>query len=529
MRKYFVFRNNTIEFFFNQNESSFSGYDDISVVPIDTEKYIWFYQPPYGMIDEHSVEIVKSFTQKFDLVYNRIPKEKEILVFTLCDICSTKIASGDFGFNEAISDFNTHVINLEKDHKNIKIIDFAEFAGRYKKSEMIDWKYYFTSQLAFSPKLAGDFKKWFRQKENQIVLKRKKGVVLDLDNTLWGGVLGEDGVEGIKIGGDYPGKAFLYFQKALLALSESGVILTVCSKNNESDVKECWAKNPYNIINEKYISSYRINWTNKADNIKQIASELNIGLDTFVFVDDNPAERELVKQILPMVEVPDFPEQPYNLPLFVDELTEKYFKVYALTDEDKKKNEEYKANAKRSKEQLKFTDMDSFIRSLEIKMIIQAANKMNVSRIAQMTQKTNQFNMTTRRYSESDLNTMISNGAKIWCLSVADKFGDSGITGTIIVKNREIDEFLLSCRILGKGIEKEFLAQILEKLKRADVIELQAVYIPTSKNTQVKEFYENNGFTLVVEESDGTKKYSIDLSTYNAKFDDKYEVAFLEE
>ncbi|MGI5090958.1 HAD-IIIC family phosphatase [Treponema socranskii] len=527
--KYFVFRNNTIEFFFDTKDCQFSGYDDISVVPIDTEKYIWFYQPPYGMIDGHSVEIVKSFTQKFDLVHNRIPEEKEILVFTLCDICSTKIASGDFGFNEAISDFNAHVINLEKDSKNIKIIDFSEFSSRYRKTDLTDWKYYFTSQLAFSAKLAVDFRKWFEQKESQITLKRKKCIILDLDNTLWGGILGEDGVEGIKIGGDYPGKAFLYFQKALVELSKSGVILSICSKNNESDVKECWKKNPYNIINEKYISIYRINWHNKIDNIKEIATELNIGLDSFIFVDDNPVERELVKQMLPMVEVPDFPEQPYNLPLFIDELTEKYFKVYALTDEDKKKNEEYKANVKRSKEQLKFTDMESFIRSLEIKITIQAANKMNISRIAQMTQKTNQFNMTTRRYSENDLNAMISNGAKIWCLSVADKFGDSGITGTIIVKNCEIDEFLLSCRILGKGIEKAFVARILEKLKKSDVIELQAVYIPTSKNTQVKEFYENNGFTLVVEESDGTKKYSIDLSTYNAKFDDKYEVAFLEE
>ena len=262
---------------------------------------------------------------------------------------STKTVSGDFAFEEAITDFNAHILNLAKENNNIKIIDFAEFASRYKKSELIDWKYYFASQLAFSAKVATDFKRWFGQKENQIALKRKKCIVLDLDNTLWGGVLGEDGIEGIKIGGDYPGKAFLCFQKALVELSKSGVILAVCSKNNEEDVKECWAKNPYNLINEKFISSYRINWNNKADNIKEIAVELNIGLDSFVFVDDNPAERELVKQALPMIEVPEFPEQLYNLPLFVDELTEKYFKVYTLTDEDKKKIEEYKANTERTK------------------------------------------------------------------------------------------------------------------------------------------------------------------------------------
>lgn len=527
--KYFIFRNNTVEFFFDTKECQFSGYDDISVVPTEAEEFIWFYQPPYGMIDEHSVEMVKSIIQKFDLVYSRIPTEKEIICFTLCDMYSTKITSGDFIFEEAINEFNSHIIQLAKENRNIKIIDFSEFVSCYKQSDLIDWKYYYTSQLAFSAKLAADFKKWYKQKENQIALKRKKCIVLDLDNTLWGGVLGEDGIEGIKIGGDYPGKAFLYFQKALVELSQSGVILAVCSKNNEADVKECWAKNPYNIINEKYISSYRINWNNKADNIKEIAAELNIGLDSFVFIDDNPTERELVKQTLTMVEVPEFPEQPYNLANFADELTEKYFKVYSLTVEDKRKTEEYKANAERSKEQAKFTDMDSFIRSLEIKMSIQSANKMNLSRIAQMTQKTNQFNLTTKRYTENDLNTMLADDAKIWCLSVADKFGDSGITGAIIIKNGEIDEFLLSCRILGKGIEKEFVRQILFILKQAGLTELKAVYIPTAKNTQVKDFYENNGFKLVMEESDGIKTYSVDLSSYNAKSDDKYEVKILED
>ena len=527
--KYFVFRNNTVEFFFDAKECAFSGYDDISAVPQDAEKYIWFYQPPYGVIDGTAVELVKSFVHKFDLVFSRIPEGKEIIAFTLCDMGSTKIETGDFVFDEAIAEFNSHIINLAKENQNIKVVDFSEFTSRYKKSELVDWEYWFTSQLAFSAKLSADFKKWFAQKENEHALKRKKCLVLDLDNTLWGGVLGEDGIEGIKIGGDYPGKAFLYFQKSLAHLADSGVILAVCSKNNEEDVKECWAKNPFNILNEKYISACRINWKNKADNIREIAAELNIGLDSFVFVDDNPTERELVKQSLPMVEAPDFPEQPYNLPVFVDSLIERYFRVHSLTAEDRKKTAEYKANAERAAAQTKFADMESFIRSLKIRLTIQKANKMNISRIAQMTQKTNQFNLTTRRYTESDLNAMLSCSAKIWCLSVSDKFGDSGITGAVIVRGGGIDEFLLSCRILGKGIEDEFLRQILRLLKEEGLSELRAAYYPTAKNSQVKDFYDKNGFTLVAEEADGTKIYSVDLTAYNAETDDKYEVKILEE
>ena len=510
--KYFVFRNNTVEFFFDAKECTFSGYDDISIVPEDAENYIWFYQPPYGMLNENSAEIVRSYIQSFDLVHSRISVEKEILAFTLCNIGSMEIASGDFSFRNAIEEFNSHIIEL----------------SRYKNLELIDWKYYFTSLLAFNAKLAVDFKKWFDGVRNQLALKRKKCIVIDLDNTLWGGVLGECGIEGIKIGGEYPGKAFLYFQKALVELSKSGVILAVCSKNNEADVKECWEKNPFNIINEKYISSYRINWNNKADNIKEIASELNLGLDSFVFIDDNPTERELVKQTLPMVEVPDFPEQPYNLPLFIGEITERYFKVYSLTEEDRKKTEEYKASAQRVSERQNFTDMDSFIKSLEIKIKIQKANSMNISRIAQMTQKTNQFNLTTRRYTEGNLNTLLADAAQIWCLSVSDKFGDSGITGCIIVKDGEIDELLLSCRILGKGIEKEFIAQVLGFLKATgELEELKATYISTAKNSQVKDFYENNGFTLVSEKN-GEKHYTLNLTEYEAESDDKYEVTLEE-
>ncbi len=522
--KYFIFRNNTVEFFFDAKECMFSGYDDISIVPGNAESYIWFFQPPYGTVDETSAALVRSFIQKFDLVCSRVPHEKEIIVFTLCDVASVRVISGDFDFRNAIEEFNSHIIGLSQRNRNIKVADFSDFVSRYKKTDLIDWKYYFTSQLAFSAKLAADFKGWFEDVRNQLTLKRKKCIVLDLDNTLWGGILGEDGIEGIKIGGDYPGKAFLYFQKSLVELSKSGVILAVCSKNNEGDVKECWAKNPYNILNEKYISAYRINWNNKADNIKEIADELNIGLDSLVFIDDSPVERELVRQTLPAVTVPEFPEQPYNLPIFMEKLTNKYFKVYSLTEEDRNKTEEYKANARRATEQQKFADMDSFIRSLGIRLKIQSANTMNISRIAQMTQKTNQFNLTTRRYTESDLNTMLSDGAKIWCLSVSDKFGDSGITGCIIVKNSEIDEFLLSCRILGKGIENVFITQILNLLKGDGPVELKASYIPTAKNTQVKDFYENSGFSLVSHDEDDTKVYALNLNKYVAKTDDKYEV-----
>ena len=221
-----------------------------------------------------------------------------------------------------------------------------------------------------------------------------------MDNTLWGGVLGEDGAEGIKIGGDYPGKAFSMFQKSLVELCKTGVILTVCSKNNESDVRYAWDNNPYIILTDRYISAYRINWDNKADNIIELSKELNIGLDSFVFVDDNPTERELIRRTLPMIAVPEFPSQAYELPAFFRQLVDNYFQVYSITNEDKQKTEQYKANAERAKMQKQFVNISEFIRSLDIEMTVERANQFTIPRIAQMTQKTNQFNLTTKRYTK---------------------------------------------------------------------------------------------------------------------------------
>ena len=244
-----------------------------------------------------------------------------------------------------------------------------------------------------------------------------------------------------------------------------------------------------------------------------------------MFVDDNPTERELIKQMLPMVEVPEFPAQPYELPVFFKELVEKYFRVYSVTNEDKKKTEQYKANAQRAQAQRSFVDFDSFLESLDIQITIEAANDFNITRIAQMTQKTNQFNLTTKRYTDVDIKGFLADGWKIWCISVADKFGDNGITGCIMVNGTEIDTLLLSCRILGKGIEIAFVKQILLELRSQGIEKLKAKYIPTAKNAQVKDFYEKCGFTCVGEETDGSKAYTLDLKNADLAIKDYYHIS----
>ena len=519
----FVFRNNTIERFFPK-DYLFSGYDDISNIPSDADGYVWFYQVPIKYEQNVLVDEIKGYAQKLGLVLSQVDASKTIVALTIECLYSVPITDDDHQLRLAIDKYNETLFELSDHYLNLKVIDLSEFTRRYPVSELIDWKFYFISQMGLSAKLAKDFKVWYARKTESIALKRKKCLVLDLDNTLWGGVLGEEGIEGIQVGGDYPGKAFLYFQEALLELSRSGVILTICSKNNEQDVLDAWEKNPFLILKKEHFVTYRINWTDKATNIKEMAEELNLGLDSFVFVDDNPTERELIKQMLPMVEVPEFPAQPYELPLFFQRLVENYFKVYSITDEDKKKTQQYKANASRAREQHNFLNFTDFLRSLDIQMTIEQANEFNIQRIAQMTQKTNQFNLTTKRYTDADIRKLVQAGWKIWCLSVADKFGDNGITGCIIIDGTEIDTLLLSCRILGKGIEHAFLKKVLLLLHEDGVEKVNASYLPTLKNKQVSDFYDKNGFVVLSEDSDGAKQYAISLTDADLKTEDYYRI-----
>ena len=511
---YYIFRNNTLEPLFRSMDVCYSGYGDISSLDQEADCYIWFYQLPFGFDRTCVSEEVLSYIDKLRWVIDRIPVHKSVLLFSLEDLCPFEWGGSEWSVRESVETYNGYLRSLASERSNIRYVDFSDFTCRYPSGQLLDWRFYFISQMGVNPKLASDFSCWFEERLREISLFRKKCLVLDLDNTLWGGVLGEDGVDRIKIGGDYPGKAFLYFQEGLLELAKRGVILTVCSKNNEQDVMEVWERHPFVLLRREHFSAWRINWQNKADNIRELSEELNIGLDSLVFVDDNPTERELVRQMLPMVEVPEFPKQPYMLPDFLISLSNRYFRVYSVTEEDKRKTEQYKANASRMREQKKFMDFDQYLQSLEIEMRIEPMNSFNVSRIAQMTQKTNQFNLTTRRYSESDLMGFSTEDWLIYCLSVKDRFGDNGITGAIMLRpidrGYEIDTFLLSCRILGKGIEKAFLSEVLNRLRRDKNAKLiKASYLPTAKNMQVSGFYEQVGFIGDNQDKDGGKYYHL--------------------
>lgn len=512
---YYIFRNFTCERLFENLSPTYGDYGDVFKFEDNYNNYIWFYHPPLKTNIEEIVNEINDYTDKLEIILSKIHKSKTLILFQLDINLFFKYFESDYRLENSLNLYNQKCIELGNQNRNIKVISLSNFTKNYTITELIDWKYYYISQMYINPKLSKNFQSWFGNKLNAINSKRKKCIVLDLDNTLWGGVLGEDGINGVQLGNTYPGLAYQEFQQNLLNASKHGIILAVCSKNNEADVFEFWSINANNKLKVNNFSSLRINWNSKVDNIQEIANELNIGLDSIVFIDDNPIEREAVKTYLPDVCVPDFPQHPYLLQEFFENFYNTYFNTYVITEEDSNKTKQYLENNLRENDKKSFSNFDEYLEKLNIEINIQTPNETNLARIAQLTQKTNQFNLTTNRYTESDIGVLIKNNSQIKCALVKDKFGDNGITILSIITFAEpsvakVDTFLLSCRILGRGIEIAYFKYILNMLLESGIKRIEATYKPTLKNKQVENFYNQFGFQLLTEMENGQKNYYLE-------------------
>ena len=328
--------------------------------------------------------------------------------------------------------------------------------------------------------------------------ENKKCLVLDCDNTLWGGIIGEDGLSGIKLSKTHPGSAFYEFQQEILNLYNRGVILAICSKNNEDDVYSVFNEHPNMLLKQKNIAVAYINWDDKVLNLRRIANDLNISLNSMVFIEDSEFEINLVRGELPDVETIQLPKLEPGI--YRNLLAScGFFDMLTITDEDKKRGQMYRSNVRRNQFKEKMTNLKNYYYSLDMVVYIHFADKLSLPRIAQQTQKTNQFNLTTQRYSEKDIKKKVDkDNWDVIYIKLSDKFGDSGIVGTCILKYVDneaiIDTFLLSCRVIGRGVEKIFLSEVLNLLKIRGVDFAIGEYSPTKKNKQVEFFYKNQGF-----------------------------------
>jgi len=410
-----------------------------------------------------------------------------------------------YSLKDMVQDFNKELKKAYLNDKKVYVYDFSGFVSKFGESHVFDYKLYYLGDIHVAPDYLPHLGEDFMAYVKTALSLNKKCIVLDLDNTLWGGIIGEDGFEHIHLSSNKPpGNAYYEFQKYLLALFQRGILLAINSKNNPQDALKVINEHPSMILREEHFASLKINWHDKASNMREIAKELNIGLDSLIFIDDDPVNRELIKEYIPEILVLDLPKDPSLYAQTLMSLNDLH--TFEITQEDKKRSKMYGEQRERNESQTQYTNIEDFLGGLELKVEIKRADEFTIPRISQLTLKTNQFNTTTRRYSQEDIKKMSESAtSEVYSARVEDKFGDNGITGVFVVSKKSdeewvIDTFLLSCRVIGRNIETCILEFIIGRAKEKKVKRVIGEYIPTEKNDPCKNMYEDHGFTA---ESDG--------------------------
>lgn len=398
------------------------------------------------------------------------------------------------------------------------LVDAARLAAAVGTDHWLNPVHWHSAKLPVAPHLVPLLADLIARTIAALRGKTRKCLVLDLDNTVWGGVIGDDGLDGIALGqGSAEGEAFLSVQRAALELRARGVVLAVSSKNDEAVALQPFREHPDMLLKEQHISIFQANWRDKASNIKIIAQRLNIGTDSLVFLDDNPFERELVRRELPLVAVPELLDDPAHYARTL--AWSGYFDTVAISAEDRKRADYYQANVERSVILASSTDLGGYLNSLEMVCTIRPFDPIGRARVAQLINKSNQFNLTTHRYTESEVAAMEGSADKFTMqIRLTDKFGDNGMISVVVFdKEPETwtnDTWLMSCRVLGRRVEEAVLAHVAAAAAAAGVRKLIGTYLPSSKNQMVAGFYERLGFALVEKRLDGATVWELPLKSY---------------
>ncbi len=421
-----------------------------------------------------------------------------------------------YSFLYQLRKINTGLMDMAIENKTVNICDLSSLQNSYGSNAFFSDKLYINTTNV----LDIDVLPAVAKHVTDIILaysgRFKKSVILDLDNTLWGGIIGDDGLEGIQIGELGIGKAFSELQNWIIQLKNRGIIIAVCSKNTEHVATDAFENHPDMVLKLSDIAMFVANWKNKADNIRQIQAALNIGFDSMVFIDDNPAERDIVKRELPMVTVPDLPEDPAEYVSFL--ASQNLFETVSFTEADGKRNDQYREEAKRAVLQQSFTDEAGFLKSLEMTAEVKPVNSFTLPRASQLTQRSNQFNLRTVRYSEEQMKKIIAEEGKFtYTISIKDKFGDYGLISLLVLEKKPdavlfIDTWIMSCRVLKRNVEDFTLNRLILLAEELGCSVIEGEYIPTSKNGIVKEHYSGLGFRET-----GAGFWQLDVQGYGSR------------
>ena len=451
--------------------------------------------------------------------------DKKIIYFNYPEIEDTVFGSYankvEASFSFQVRKLNYELMLLSKQYPNLFVCDIAGLQNLFGRQFMFSPNVYMSTEMVLSvnalPYVASRVVDIIGAIRGQF----KKCLILDLDNTVWGGVIGDDGLEGIELGhGLGIGKAFTEFQMWVKKLKQRGIIICVASKNNEDTAKEPFERHPDMVLKLDDIAVFMANWETKVDNIRAIQGILNIAFDSMVFLDDNPFERNMVRENIPGITVPELPEDPGKYLEYLYSLN--LFETASYSQADKDRTKQYQVEAKRVSLAKTFANEADFLKSLDMVSTVSGFTKFNTPRVAQLSQRSNQFNLRTIRYTEADITAMAENPEVIdLSFTLEDKFGDNGLIAVIIMKKQDdetlfVDTWFMSCRVLKRGMENFTLNTMVECAKRKGYKRIIGEYLPTPKNKMVEQHYPNLGFALSELASEGAK-YVLDVDSYQPR------------
>lgn len=431
-------------------------------------------------------------------------------------LLGNKDSSDIHGKSNFISRLNMKFYEYAQTHENFFIHDINYLSASYGLEKWSQPFYWYMYKYALSVSAIPEFSYNLANIIKSILGKNKKAFALDLDNTLWGGVIGDDGQEGIEIGNETSmSQAYSEFQKYIKAHKNLGVILSVCSKNDEENAV-LGLKHPDSILSPDDFISIKANWNTKDSNISEIASDINILTDSIVFIDDNPAEREIVKSQLPGVLAPDIK----NVESYIQIIDKAgYFEVTSFSEDDIKRNEMYKKNAERAVQQKQFSNYNDYLKSLEMVAVIDDFDPIYLQRIVQLTNKSNQFNLTTKRYTQAEMEEVFHSDNYIRLYGkLTDKFGDNGVVSVVIGKKENsslhIDLWLMSCRVLKRDMEFAMLDELVKECLKNNISEIFGYYYKTAKNNMVKDLFASFGFEKIDTAENGDSVWKLNTADY---------------
>ena len=452
---------------------------------------------------------------------NPVLVSKKIIYFNYPEIEDTVFGSYankvESSFTYQVRKLNFELMRLSQQFPNLFICDIAGLQNKLGRDQMFAANVYTSTEMVLSV----DALPYVASRVMDIVCaikgQFKKCLILDLDNTVWGGVIGDDGLEGIQLGhGLGIGKAFTEFQMWVKKLKQRGIIICVASKNNEETAKEPFEKHPDMVLKLEDIAVFQANWETKVDNIRTIQQILNIGFDSMVFLDDNPFERNMVRENIPGITVPELPEDPAKYLEYLYSLN--LFETASYSNLDKDRTKQYQVEAQRVSLSKTFTNEADFLKSLNMVSVVSGFTKFNTPRVAQLSQRSNQFNLRTVRYTDADIEALANDPSVIdLSFTLEDKFGDNGLIAVVIMKplNKEtlfIDTWFMSCRVLKRGMENFTLNTMVEAAKAKGYKRILGEYLPTPKNKMVEQHYQGLGFNKV--EGTATAQYELDVDNY---------------